>query len=761
MQKDLVLKVYNSLGPSRAIIDQHDFESGLPLLGEIISNMGKADLLVIFLTDDSLNSKWVREEIQIAQSLFDSGKANNILPILADHSINNNDHRIPGWLKSYLLKQLTEPYLISKKIKQKLRELLLENNPNYVDKETLFVGRTKLIDSFEAHLFTVKNTKPSIAIISGIPGVGRRTFLTKALRWVSEIKDNYEPIQLTLESKDSIEDFIIKLQDLDNINASDYIENLLLAEFEDKIEEAKNILSRIASNQEVIFVIDSGCIVRPNSQIADWFISLIENVSIRKPFALNIISNFRVSRKVLIDNAEFFEINVPALSPGDVEKLFAKYASLLKIELKKEQSTEILELLNGTPSQIHLAVEYIAKNGIRETLKNKGEILKYGEGQVFHLIDLVKQKGNKAFDIIALLSKFEFISYDLLFDIIEESDQTNNILEYLYILGIYDLIGSNKEYIKLHYAVSDYLNRSKVRVPDTYNEKMKKSIAKFVNDPIISESQSDISFLLFNIKGALVSGAKIPTKYYIPSFILKTVVELYYLAQYNNVINLIDNILESKSRLDEDLIREFRYWLCLSLARMKSDRFEDVVKHIDGSDYYFLTGFANRFLKNFDRAEKSFEIAIKKNPNSQKAKRELVTIHLLKREYQKALALSKENFESSPFNALHIQAYFICLIRKQLISYEDRENLKKLIHNIDRSLDIKAKEIKDVMNAEYAFYVEKDFSRALLLLGECQKKHRNQYYAYRALEDIYTRNNLYKPLNDIRVNMAKIENDFE
>ncbi len=57
--------------------------------------------------------------------------------------------------------------------------------------------------------------------------------------------------------------------------------------------------------------------------------------------------------------------------------------------------------------------------------------------------------------------------------------------------------------------------------------------------------------------------------------------------------------------------------------------------------------------------------------------------------------------------------------------------------------------------------IEKDFSRALLLLGECQKKHRNQYYAYRALEDIYTRNNLYKPLNDIRVNMAKIENDFE
>lgn len=761
-QKELVSKVYKSLGKSKCVFDQFDFESGLSILDEIIAGLEKSDLFVVFISDDSLNSEWVQKEILLGQDFLKAGQIKQVLPILIDASIDLiTEERIPQWLKNYLLKPISEPYLISKKIKQKLRELLLENNPNFINKESFFVGRTGLIESFESNVFTIKDTKPCSAIISGIPGVGRRTFLTKAFQWINKVKGNYEPILVNLESKDSIEDFIIKLQEFENQNVGTYFDSLVNATLEEKIEEAKVVLAKTQSNNEIVYVIDSGCIIKPSSKIAEWYLRIIKDNLFKESFSLNIVSRFRISKNVIKRHPELFEINIPSLPPNDVEKLFVKYSSFLGLELREEQSKQILELLNGTPSQVHFAVEYISQFGIRETLKNKTEILNFGESQIIYLIDLIKSKSPLSFNILILISKFEFISFDLLFNITGENDEINSILEYFYILGIYDLIGANKEYIKLHHSISDYLNRSKLRIPNEYNVKMKRSIKEFIDDPIISNNHPDVSQLLFNIKGALVADHKIPSRFYIPSFILKTVVELYYLQKYKNVVNLIDNILQNKQRLDHDLVREFRYWLCLTLARQRSKRFDEEVKHIDGTDYHFLIGFANRFLGKYDIAEKALKIAIKKNPGFQRAKRELVSVYLLQDNYNEALSLAKENYLKSPFNAFHIQAYFICLIRKPFLSREDKDRLKNLIMNIEKSYDNKAEEIGNVMKGEYEYYVNKDIKTAVIKLQECYKKNKNTFYPYKALEGVYKKSSMTQPFNDLRDKSKKISKSYD
>ena len=239
------------------------------------------------------------------------------------------------------------------------------------------------------------------------------------------------------------------------------------------------------------------------------------------------------------------------------------------------------------------------------------------------------------------------------------------------------------------------------------------------------------------------TGHTLPKQYYIPSFVLKTIVDLYYKGNHQTVISLVDKVLENTKNLDNTLIREFNYWLCLSLAKTKNSRFEIEVEKLDGVDYDYLYGFYYRFIKKFDYAQRHLEFAVQKSPNFQRAKRELVNILLLKEEFDNALAIAKENYNSQKLNAFHIQAYFLCIIRKKYLTRDDKDIILELFKNIDRSYDSRAKEIANVMKGEYEFYINGNISGAISILRECIKTNVSKHFPTKSLIDIYEKNGMY------------------
>jgi len=663
-QKQLVQQIANNLGKANCVFDEFEFESGMPLFDEIKKSIGQSDVFVLFLSDDALNSEWVKLEITEIKNLIDNGLDKQFFPILIDKSLDvSNDERIPNWIKKFLLKPISEHFLITKKIRQRLLELRLDTNPIFKAKASLFVGRQDLFDQLEAKIYSLSEMKPRSIIVSGFEGIGRRTFLKEAFLREKRIKDFYSPIYITLDTKDSIEDFILKLQDYKGGNTAEYLDQLSQVEFEEKVLEAKKLLIAVKNSNEYVFIIDSGCIVKPNKQLADWFLQIIDSEEFDNLFTLNIISRFRPSNELIRGNKGIIHFNVSNLSEKDTEKLFVKYYSFLKLDLKTDQAQEILNVLNGIPSQVHYAVERIKDFGIIETLKKKEEIVDYGETQVYYMVDNIRSKGKFAFDLLVLISNFDFISYDFVYSIVGKTEEVDNLLEDFFITGVFDLVGANKEYIKVHYPIADYLTRSKAKIDSSFKLTLKQKINSFINDEGKIKDFQDVSELLHNIKGAIIANYDLPDKYYIPSFVLKTIVELYYLENYSSVIALIDKVLENSSRIDKDLVREFKYWLCLSLARKKEPRFESEVKNIEGADYNYLFGFYFRINKQLDNAETYLKGALLKNPGFQRAKRELVNVLLLKSNFSEALSMAKSNYENQKLNAFHIQAYFISLTR--------------------------------------------------------------------------------------------------
>jgi hypothetical protein len=144
----------------------------------------------------------------------------------------------------------------------------------------------------------------------------------------------------------------------------------------------------------------------------------------------------------------------------------------------------------------------------------------------------------------------------LIYKIFGRSALTEAVLEKLYIYGVFDHIGIDKEYIQVHYAISDYVNRAKLKLSEQSNTKLKTELSKLLKG---NTDYPDVSEILLSIKSLVQEGGSIPEKYLIPSFVLRIIIENYYSGHYERVEELALKILGRKNKYDYSIVREIRY----------------------------------------------------------------------------------------------------------------------------------------------------------------------------------------------------------
>lgn len=227
-------------------------------------------------------------------------------------------------------------------------------------------------------------------------------------------------------------------------------------------------------------------------------------------------------------------------------------------------------------------------------------------------------------------------------------------------------------------------------------------------------------------------------------------------------------MLENERKFDFQIIRETRIWLCLAYCRKQNEKFFEVVYYFKSGqeesliEFYFLLGFYYRNGDKMDEAEYNFLEVLKIDSNHSRTKRELVNVYLRKGEYMKALNWARENYTRFKTNILHIQAYFTCLIKKQEISENDLSIIRELLDNASKSLDKKANDIKREMQAEFDYYIEGNDGRAITTLNESLKMNPNNYFAFRALFEIYKRENMIHEIEQLVASYPHLgESQFE
>lgn len=656
-KKSYVDLVAKQLGQHNIIYDEFTFEEGNESLEEILKGLGKSQIFVIFISESSLASNWVKLEITKANKALYDGNLKKIFPIIIDDKRTYEDERIPDWIREkYVLKYISRPNIAFKKIQQKLREISWELHPNNKERNKIFVGRNSLINSFEERIDDFDKPKPTCIIASGIPEIGRRSLIKSCCIKSNLIDEYYDFPLINLSYEDSIEDFIHKIYAL-GFTAEYDLTNFMHKSVDDKITIATKIVNDIQHAKEIISIVDNGCIITSERIINDWFLELIKRVKISEKVTFTVASNYRLLKHTIRYENNIYSIDVPELDYTERKGLLKRYATFERLELKRDDLAFFGDLLSGYPGQIFYTVDLIKDYGINKAKKEFEQIREFNSTKAQLLLSKYENHPEKI-NFLYLLSEFDFIDYEFIFDIVEEKEQFYKTLDEFIASAVCERLGANGEYIRVNDTVRDYVRRNRFSLPKEYEEKLREHLDKFLET--YTQEEKDVSDYLYSLKQALIKDKSVDVKYLIPSHFIKTMKELYdRYFRYEDVIKLADRVLVNENSLDNRIKREVRYYLCASLARLRhSERFLYEVQKIEGFDHDFLLGFYYRLQGRPEDALIRLEKALKEHKNSSKVRREIVQVLCILENFENALVLAKENYETYPTNPFHIEAYF-------------------------------------------------------------------------------------------------------
>lgn len=707
-QKQFVLDLVEILGRDYCIVDCYNFNSAYQTINEIYDKIDKSTVFVLLLSKASLSSEWVKEEIRYVREKLEPGCLERFWPFIIDENLFIEE--CPEWMKKdkcFNLKKFKSCKILAHDIEQKFRRIIWSKNPKRKQLETLMVGRNKDIDNFENIYQSARGMNLRALVISGRDGVGKDMFISKCLDKIGGYDAESTPFYINLGNKEGIENFIIQLNLITRTYDETQLMTVLGGNTSEKTSSAANLVNELLNTNSVISINDDLSCVLPNRKLADWLIDLVEKSNIANKLGLFIKSHKILDSFSEIEHPFFGHINLSPLDSKDRLKLFY---SLLRIYNLTDISEEDVKWFVGklllSPSQLVKAVEALSCKPLAFVKKDINTLISWGDMQINPMVEHFFQD-EESKHILIILSKLDFVSYEILENIFEERiievmEKMDEMIDF----GIVSVFGPQEQFFRLDHYLSDYIKRCHIKLPydldNLLNEVLEEKIAS-------SNITEDVSVYLYDKKRQILSGKGKPEDFLIPSVVVTSVMEIYNNQDYKQVIKLCDLVLNDVHNYFPDQERELRYWLCLALARTTNkQRFFEEVQHFRGTDYFFLRGFYHRNAMEYSQAEKCFNEALEKSPNLQRAKREKVTALLAQKKYEQALGLAKENYENNPENSYQIHGYFRCLVRKTPLIKEDVDMLKHLMAAMQKNLSDKQEELYTAMDIEFRYFVSHD-----------------------------------------------------
>lgn len=710
--------------------DEYTFESGMQSMEEIKKGLERTDLFVVFLSRSALNSKWVQKELLISRDLLGKEMIKRIFPVVIEEELEWKDPLIPEWLKDYTLKYISKPTKAVQLIMKRIIEITWDLNPKIKARDELFVGRNTQIEEFENRKYDYEKETVIAYIAAGIPKLGRRSLLKHCFSKANIIESQYKASDIELGMYDGIEDFIIYVNDLgfsDSINLKKFMKR----EIGDKCKVLAGLLDDIARNKEILLIDDQGCIITHDGQVCDWFIETLKLMKNKTRTVLGIASKFKTRLPVRTDLV--YVIDIPPMSKMECGGLMQKYLEIDDIFLSRDDYKNYVGMMNGFPEQIKFACSLISKYGIQRAYDFSSEIESY-ESEIIGQLMRKLEESKEDMEFLRFLIELNMISYQTLQRIVLNDDLVKEKINKFYINGIIEFVGVSNEYIKIATAVKDYVTRAEYTLSEDYANKLDKYVSDFLNG--YQYEELDMPDYLLKLKESLKVNGKIDNEYMIPSQYLKTMVELYEKQKdYAKVIEYADIVLKSTDYIEDKLVFEIRYFLCMALAKRRNRRMLSEVQKIKGADHNFLLGFYYRMIGSYDKALEELDKSLKIRRQFAKAKREKVQVLINLERFDEALDVAKENYENDKANPYHAHAYFLCLIKGEELE-QNTDIINEVVDNLGKSTSDLGKELYVRCDALKVAYLERNLDMALAFIEKAVEESNNPIYSLQDKFDI-------------------------
>lgn len=746
VDKPFATEMIESIGRDSVTFDQYSFEPGEDLNENIVNSINECDIFVLLISNDSLNSPWVQKEIGLASKLMLTRDL-IFLPYSIDSSVKPLDKRIEEWVWTKLVKHFEYPKLMARAIQRKINDLIALRFPDIKSMEDLFIGRNLDMGNLEHDFYREDLSHLKTIFISGFPFIGRKTIFKRFIQQYIKKNASYRPVTIRLSNTDSIEQFAIYLNEQVGLKKSNSIIDEVSKGKKYTLDLCSKLLLTLIDYNEKLVIEDDACIVKAGGAIIDWFLDLTHMPSLPSEVVFFVASRYRPNPSFVSESPLMMEYAMTTLHKEDMYSLFKHCLAIHKQQLDEELVSSYVDCFTGYPKQAIDAAEIVHKNTELLAKKKIGRIKESYDGNYAPIWDELTVECR---DLLVLLSKFDFISTQLLLNIYSGKDLTP-LLEELEPFSLFESFGKTNEYICLCPAFADYIARSRYKMSPvfakTYNKATKTMLAE------IDSELTDISSRLYSIKELIRSNPKgIDDRYLVPSFVLKVIVEEYHLNHDDIVVEIASRIIKDYKKANYDsCINAIHYWLCCSLCRLQNrDAFEKEIVFFENDpfDYNYLYGFYFRHGHKRDRLRKAkdyYSQAMEiKNGRSYlthtsiaKVEHELVIVLMKLRDFKGALNSAKVNYQNNHHNSYHIRAYYNCLIH----TYDfKKEDLIELL-NAMKQQGVRANtQFVPTMQAQYTYYVDKDFIGCVRAFRHIFEKGLNEgkLYAADAFRDICT-----------------------
>lgn len=690
-----------------------------------------------------------------------------IYPIIIDASVNHLDIRIADYLRmgenSYNLRHILKPEIAARKIRTQLVKLEMSQDRRFEEKKNYFYGRDEEKLYLKQKIDDVLNVSGlRCVVVSGIPGIGRKSFVNSAFKDAGIMENYYFPLEIVLSRMDSIDDF---LRALYNIGIGKYTLEELSEKvtIDEKIDIAVEMLKEIQEYQEILVIEDNACLVKMNGRMAYWFEKAISQIKSKLSIA--------VVSEVCLDEFRYRKLNMIAhislkeLSKSDTLGMLRTYSKIEGIPFEKEDRDFLSDCLSGYPPQIQYCVDLAKAEGISYVKNNTDKILNMPEQISSRLIDLayIDFENRESINcILALIVKFGTMPVSLLNEIIKLNDEYKEAFYRIRALSICYYVGNEKEYIKLNSFLHSFVERCRFEVQPDVENLICKNISEFekkINDDHYTD-ELDYTEISYYVKELLKIEKKVPQKFLYGTVFLQSIISLYNTRNFNRVIKIVKGLLEENQMIiyEREVENRIMYYYCLALARKKSSDFDETVKYFMNeekySTYNFLQGYHYRILGEFEKAEKYYQNVLKRDPRDMKTRRELVFIYISNQQYEVAFDLAKSNYKQNKNNIHYMQAYFDCLVYKRNCTKDEEKDREEIVDTVKTIYkDIRLNSMYYQILAKYEAFIMNSKAEAIKYVEEGISKNNDGIISYLLKEQF----DIYEHFGDLQGMEATIE----
>lgn len=354
--KDFVKKVADDLGSALAHYDERTFEPSGDSAEEILKALGNSDVFVLFFSQNSLASPWVKRELGYAQHLYFEGKISDIAIFPLDDTPRDS---LPGWLRPLVVQTLRVPRLVA----LRLRSLLA---PHELPDFSRFIGRDDALKQVKDILRDQSPNRPSSVLLSGVSGIGRRRLIRRTFQdlypflpkhWVAIDMGSYEGEAVLYER------LLDCFEPQPNWAASkEKVEAFVKASESERTAELSRILCEVETSKQVIVVQFADDIVNAEGNLEPWLLGAIR--AVKSSYPILVVTTVRgPSPKALATMQDIPTLRLYSLEEKNARQLLAFLCEDLQIDVPEILLDQVVALVGGHPGLLELSAKLIKAVG--------------------------------------------------------------------------------------------------------------------------------------------------------------------------------------------------------------------------------------------------------------------------------------------------------------------------------------------------------------------------------------------------------------